>query len=579
MEEKHSWIITAVKEDGTIIEWDKTSPQKDRKEEYKCPCCGGKVVGVYGEHKYGFFKHIGCQCNEKWVHDYNNNESWHFFLQKLITNYINKAAGETIAYKEKVFKVGDDYSHRTDIFIDYPVGEFKGTVIEIQTSNMSEHTWKERNDFYTKLGYRVLWIYDLYESNVQISNIPKHNDLIAIQTDRSKSKKYFDINQSSVKTILCNSEINELKDLSTNIDKAENNRLFELVISEKEEIEDGLNFIKKHWNMQTCNKVLCLNQLYEFLVTEWSDIPEPALNYEWPIFKKPKLNRKERNENRETMSSSKEVLYKEWATMTDLDEINKEIDEAIKTEEGLSYLNRFLTNKTVIENIDEKKEQIILKIVPYLSVASIIKLINKEGLTKSIVKSIYNVEDIHEHSKINDIFISLIKTNLMPTEMLEDMYHRHNDLNYQCKIDLIKCPNVSDEVKMEIYNNADPITKDKTAEALGFEQKVIKHYENEIDTLSKQNEVYKNYLNGQYYSVSFKSENTYFTSNNRPYRRITLKRASSSGTDYSINTDIVNLENTNILITKYQWKGNWIQKWNQIDLDTFEEKEVIFNQQ
>lgn len=59
----------------------------------------------------------------------------------------------------------DNKIHRADIFID-------GTVIEFQHSPIKEVEFNDRNDFYLKLGYKIIWIFDALDRDIHLS---QHN--------------------------------------------------------------------------------------------------------------------------------------------------------------------------------------------------------------------------------------------------------------------------------------------------------------------------------------------------------------------------------------------------------------------
>ena len=112
-------------------------------EIYYCPVCHESLLIRRGQVKQHHFAHKkDTQCKDSWKHDMTE---WHYSWQECFP----------IENREIVMRSGD-VIHRTDVFTN-------GTVIEFQHSPMSPEEFKERNEFYNSLGYKVVWVFDLID--------------------------------------------------------------------------------------------------------------------------------------------------------------------------------------------------------------------------------------------------------------------------------------------------------------------------------------------------------------------------------------------------------------------------------
>lgn len=112
-------------------------------EKYYCPTCGEKLCLKKGNIKAHHFSHINTSNCDGWHYDMSE---WHSSWQKQFP----------IENQEIVFEVNGK-KHRADVFIN-------DTIIEFQHSKISYDEFKDRNDFYTSLGYKVIWIFDATDS-------------------------------------------------------------------------------------------------------------------------------------------------------------------------------------------------------------------------------------------------------------------------------------------------------------------------------------------------------------------------------------------------------------------------------
>ena len=116
-----------------------------------CRCCNSPVYYVPGNTsvKYGkspHFRHFPKRkCIDNWNHD---KTQWHRDWQNCFP----------IDSQEVIFEK-DGKKHITDVALSE-----SGVVIEFQHSYISPSEFKDRNDFYTALGYRVIWVFDIQKS-------------------------------------------------------------------------------------------------------------------------------------------------------------------------------------------------------------------------------------------------------------------------------------------------------------------------------------------------------------------------------------------------------------------------------
>lgn len=120
------------------------SKDTDRNIKYCCPTCKGEVRLRAGTVNSPHFYHIDS-CADGW--SYEDMSEWHIAWQNLFPKENREVV---IVHPETGEK------HRAD------VGVYR-TVIEFQHSEISESEFWRRNDFYTSLGLKVVWIFDVIE--------------------------------------------------------------------------------------------------------------------------------------------------------------------------------------------------------------------------------------------------------------------------------------------------------------------------------------------------------------------------------------------------------------------------------
>ncbi len=119
------------------------------KMDYFCPACGAQVFARKGPERRHHFYHTSDRiCSDSWTKTYEDSD-WHFGWQ-------NRFPKEN----QEVTLVLDGTKHRADVITGY-------NVIEFQRSALTTEQFSARNAFYTDLGYKVIWLFDLrdlYES-------------------------------------------------------------------------------------------------------------------------------------------------------------------------------------------------------------------------------------------------------------------------------------------------------------------------------------------------------------------------------------------------------------------------------
>lgn len=112
----------------------------DSDREYICPHCNSKLIQKRGSIIVHHFAHESITDCDTWSHEMSD---WHKDWQEQFPR----------ENREVDIKVNGK-THRADVCIN-------GYIIEFQHSPMSANEFDERNNFYTKAGYRVIWIFDL----------------------------------------------------------------------------------------------------------------------------------------------------------------------------------------------------------------------------------------------------------------------------------------------------------------------------------------------------------------------------------------------------------------------------------
>lgn len=107
---------------------------------YICPHCSSKLIQKRGTYNVWHFAHESLKDCDSWASEMSE---WHKHWQELFPKE-----------NREVDIIYNNIKHRADVCIN-------GYVIEFQHSSMSSTEFDKRNDFYTRAGYKVLWIFDL----------------------------------------------------------------------------------------------------------------------------------------------------------------------------------------------------------------------------------------------------------------------------------------------------------------------------------------------------------------------------------------------------------------------------------
>jgi hypothetical protein len=120
------------------------SKNTDRNKKWYCPICRGEVRLRAGSINVPHFAHIDS-CTDDW--NYEPMSEWHIAWQNLFP----KGNREVVVTHPETGE-----KHRADVGV-------YGTVIEFQHSPISESEFWRRNNFYTSVGYKVVWIFDMID--------------------------------------------------------------------------------------------------------------------------------------------------------------------------------------------------------------------------------------------------------------------------------------------------------------------------------------------------------------------------------------------------------------------------------
>ena len=120
-----------------------TAEDARREQDYRCPICDQKLElrkGSSRRHHFAHWKNL--TCSDDWSSDMSE---WHLSWQDQFP----------IECREVVVE-DDGKRHRADVLI-----EDHKLVIEFQHSSLSPEEFQERNRFYRKCGYHVVWLFDM----------------------------------------------------------------------------------------------------------------------------------------------------------------------------------------------------------------------------------------------------------------------------------------------------------------------------------------------------------------------------------------------------------------------------------
>ncbi len=113
---------------------------KNKEATYYCPLCNGKLRIKDGNVNVSHFAHISIEDCDTFSSDMSE---WHMEWQEQFP----------LENREVVLDYEGE-KHRADVC-------FGRYVVEFQYSKISNEEFDERNSFYTALGYKVVWIFDV----------------------------------------------------------------------------------------------------------------------------------------------------------------------------------------------------------------------------------------------------------------------------------------------------------------------------------------------------------------------------------------------------------------------------------
>ncbi len=120
-----------------------------------CPVCLEKMFMKTGTEKANHFAHYPkSNCKDSWNVQYDMSD-WHYEWQNMFP-----------PENQEVVVQWNDIRHRADVLIER-------TVMEFQHSPLSSGKFNDRNVFYSNIGYKVVWLYDMRDEYAtdQISEV------------------------------------------------------------------------------------------------------------------------------------------------------------------------------------------------------------------------------------------------------------------------------------------------------------------------------------------------------------------------------------------------------------------------
>ena len=114
-------------------------------DKYYCPLCEEELIQKRGNKRCHHFSHkMKSNCS---LFKYYDTSEWHL-------NWQNQFPEEN----QEIIKVDENgKKHIADVLIN-------NTVIEFQRSNITYDDYNDRNQFYSNLGYKVIWIFNCKEA-------------------------------------------------------------------------------------------------------------------------------------------------------------------------------------------------------------------------------------------------------------------------------------------------------------------------------------------------------------------------------------------------------------------------------
>ncbi len=134
-----------------------------KKQHYYCPYCNSEVQLCSGNIKNPYFSHKKNEACEFSGEELERNHEWHLWVQSLFPKEcievpIRKTYMEI--YPEDFELDDEDSAELITHIADICIGNY---VIEVQHSPMDPNVFLERTIFYTRAGYKLIWIIDWNE--------------------------------------------------------------------------------------------------------------------------------------------------------------------------------------------------------------------------------------------------------------------------------------------------------------------------------------------------------------------------------------------------------------------------------
>ena len=153
-------------------------------QAYYCPYCGAPMITKKGDIRQHHFAHSSSHhCSDSWERTHTYDTSiWHNVWQSTfpkINQEVKLSLGET--------------KHRADVLIDR-------TVVEFQHSIMQVKAFDDRNNFYSNLGYKVVWLFDLSEiySQGKIRYFEKDNGFVFVWDNPKRVFNSYDVKNGCI---------------------------------------------------------------------------------------------------------------------------------------------------------------------------------------------------------------------------------------------------------------------------------------------------------------------------------------------------------------------------------------------
>lgn len=208
----------------------------NKEEEYICPFCGTEVKPRQGKVNAWTFAHLkndGC-----YEYDYENDMSnWHIWWQEQFPT----------DYREIIINNNYGFKRRADVSLE-------NVVIEFQHSPMTSEEFINRNRFYTSCGYKVIWLFDATDADIELIKTSDYDSLIYKWRYAPKTLNFFDPTVSRNVKVFIETEVDHIPEDQENFDL-----YIEGAIESKYETE----IISIDWKPNDSLKYFASNNIYD----------------------------------------------------------------------------------------------------------------------------------------------------------------------------------------------------------------------------------------------------------------------------------------------------------------------------